>query len=335
MINIPSDDINFIKSKGKRSDGTLDTEAYQDIATRLPDYCAAIESGQTTFAIDDYIIFRKLLPYNDYPIPYLAPALMALDHKRYLKMMDRATASRAIEAIRHIKVGSDEYPADDDDINAAKEAIDQTSSIERVYNLFTNHTLSIEWVIPPLDSLLNTSKYDAANSDIFFALGFPRILTVGETEKSNSADNKIASLGIMSTLMGIQSDILEWIKHVYADVADRNNITKVPEPFFTPVALADVTSLIQYAQQMLDAGVISKDTAASFYASSYETELEQREYEDKSDLKPDPVINPAQPVIDPTQKAAPDVTTDKITPKEPKVSDKSRVPVTNKTKVKP
>lgn len=292
MIQIPSDDINFITSNGRRSDGTYDTEAYIELTDRLPDYVAAIKSGKTTFPIDDYIIFRKLMPYNDYPIPYLAPALMALDHKRYLKMLDRATASRAIEAIRHIKVGSDEYPADDDDIDAAKSALEQTSSIERVYNLFTNHTLSMEWVVPPMESLLNTEKYDAANADIFFALGFPRILTVGETEKSNSADNKIASLGIMSTLLGIQNDILEWIKHVYADVAERNNVTRIPEPYFTPILLADVTSLIQYAEVMQENGTISKNTIAGLYGSSFETELEQRIYEKDSDIKEDPATIP-------------------------------------------
>jgi hypothetical protein len=130
-----------------------------------------------------------------------------------------------------------------------------------------------------MDVLLNDKKYEAANADIFFALGFPRILVVGETEKSNAADNKIASLGVLSTLKEIQSDVLKWIEFLYKHIAEQNGFVRVPEPYFTPISLADVTSLIQYANDMLEKGAISLDTAATFYGSDFETENDQRQYE--------------------------------------------------------
>jgi hypothetical protein len=286
-MEIPSADINFVKNKGIWPDGTIDRAAYDEMAKSFPEYIERINEGQSVIPFQDYIILRKYLPGNEYPIPYLEPALDALDHKRYLKMMDRSIASRAIEAFRHVKVGSDEFPADDDDIAAAQDALNQNSSVERVYNLFTNHTIVIEWVTPPMDTLLNDSKYVEANADIFFALGFPRILTVGETEKSNAADNKIASLGIISTMKSIQSDIIEWVKTLYARIATENGFTKVPTPYFANIPLADITTLIQYARDMLELKVISRDTAAEFYGSDYETEQDQIEYE-----KP---IEPATP----------------------------------------
>lgn len=283
VITIPIEDIRFITSGGMRSDGMKDVQAFNELQQTLPEYVAAVQSGATVFPVDDYIIYRKLLPYNDYPIPYLSAALDSLDHKRYIKMMDRATASRAIESIRHVTVGSDEYPADDEDIEAAKTALQQNSSVERVYNFFTNHTIKMEWVVPPLDILLDKSKYEVANEDIFFALGFPRILTVGETEKSNSADNKIAALGVLSMLETIQNDVLQWVKHVYQDIAERNNIRRIPEPYFTAVKLADVANLIQYARDMLEKRVVSRNTVAEIYGTSFEDEIEQIMYEDEQD----------------------------------------------------
>lgn len=300
IMVIPQEDILFITSGGMRKDGIIDKRAYNELATLMPEYVAAVKRGETNFPMTDYIIFRKLLPFNEYPIPYLSAAIDSFDHKRYIKMMDKAIASRAIEAFRHISVGSDTFPADDEDISAAQTALQQNSSTERVYNFFTNHTIKVEWVTPPLDVLLDPTKYETANADIFFALGFPRILTVGETEKSNSADNKIASLGIMATLLSIQSDIIEWVKVLYMDIADRNGIDRIPEPYFAAIQLADVTSLIQYAKDMIDLRVISRDTAASFYGSSFEKELDQISYEDSAD-EPITDANNTSVVETPTQ----------------------------------
>jgi len=173
-----------------------------------------------------------------------------------------------------------------------------------VYNLFTNHTINISWVVPPFDVLLNEAKYNEANADIFFAMGFPRILTVGETEKSNAADNKIAALGILATLKSVQDDILGWVRYFYEQIAAENGITTIPIPYFSPIPLADVTQLIQYARDMVELGIISKDTAAGFYGSDYETELSQREYENSTDIQEvsletspenQPEQNPVQP----------------------------------------
>lgn len=293
FIKIPMQDIAFVQNRGVWADGTSDRETFDRIQEEMPEYIAAIQAGKTVFAVDDFIIFRNLLAPNDYPLPYLESALNALDHKRYLKMMDRSIATRAIEAFRHVKVGSDEYPADDDDITAAKNALNQQSSTDRVYNLFTNHTLDISWVIPPLDILMDATKYQEANADIFFALGFPRILTVGETEKSNAADNKIASLGIMATLKGIQNDILEWVKRLYADIAEKNDLNRIPEPYFSAIPLTDAAQLIQYAGEMITNGVISKDTACAFYGSDFDLELEQRTYEKESDIEEEKPIETA------------------------------------------
>jgi len=306
IVEIPGDDINFIRTGGMRSDGVIDTEAYNQLLSDFPEYVKMVKEGVVSFPVSDYIIYRKLMPFNDYPIPYLENAIESLDHKRYLKIMDRAIASRAIEAFRHISVGSDDYPADDEDIQATEDSLNQQSSTERVYNLFTNHTVKINWVVPPFDALLSDKKYDTANMDIFFALGFPRILLVGETERSNSADNRVAMLGIISTINDIQKDVLQWVKHLYQRIAVANNFTKIPEPYFATVSLADAGTLIQYMSAMLESGVVSKDTAASFYNTDYDTESDQIDYEARNDA----TREPAAPVPDTVTEPVPDTTTE-------------------------
>jgi hypothetical protein len=278
-LRIPPDDVTFIQNEGIWANGLIDREAYDNLVKQFPDYVALVKQGVYLVPFRGYVIYRNLLPGNRYPIPFLEAAIDPLNHKRYLKQMDRAVASRAIEAFRHVKVGNDEYPADDEDIQATQDALNQKSAVDRVYNLFTNHTIEIEWVVPPLDTLLDDTKYSEANADIFFALGFPRILTVGETEKSNSADNKIAALGVLSSMQHIQKDILQWVEHMYKDIALENAFTRIPTPTFSPINIADIAQLLQYARDMLELEVLSKDTVAGLYGADYDTERMQQEYE--------------------------------------------------------
>lgn len=281
FFKVPNEEIAFIQNKGTRSDGTKDIVAYQYLVENFPEYVAAVLNGQTLFPLEDVRpIYRKLNSYDEYPIPFLQAALKPLQHKEYLKTMDRSIANRAIEAIRHVKVGDKDFPADDDDITAVEQQVTQNSSSgERIFNLFTNHTVTIEWVFPPLDALLDEAKYSEPNSDIFLALGFPRILTVGETAKSNAADNKIASLGPKATLDDMREAIINWLKQLYKELAEINNFNRVPEPYFAPITTTDMTALIQFAIDALNAGAISKDTVAQLYGSDYETEAGQIETE--------------------------------------------------------
>jgi hypothetical protein len=284
-LELPQDEIMFIVNKGKRSDGTDDTAAYRELLKQHPEYVKAVQDGQRTFPIDGTNpIYCDLTSYNEYPLPYLQNALSAMQHKEYLKLMDKTIVSRSIELLRQIKVGSDTFPATDDDIAATQQAISEAAaSGDRVFNLFTNHTVEVSWVLPPLDALLNESKYAEPNSDIFLALGFPRILTVGESLRSNSSDSRIATLGPMTTLSELREKIIEWVKLLYEDLATRNGFTEWPDPYFSPIQFQDMTALTQFAIQAQQIGAISKDTIAQLYGSTYEEEQQKISFEVEAD----------------------------------------------------
>jgi hypothetical protein len=283
-LKIPKDDIELVQNKGTRSDGTEDKEAYQYLVEHFPEYVAAIRKGKNKFLLEDArAIMRKITSYSDYPTPFLVNALAALQHKAYLKTMDKAIASRAIEAMRHIKVGDKDFPADDEDINAIKALLNQSSSSdERIFNFFTNHTVVVEWIFPELEALINETKYAEPNSDIFLAMGFPRVLTTGETLRSNSSDSKIASLGPKATLEDLREALIKWVADLYKELAEKNEFKRIPDPVFAPIAAADYTALIQFGIQALNAGAISKDLVAQLYGSSWEEEANQIQTEQES-----------------------------------------------------
>jgi len=279
-IEIPPEEATFITSKGKRSDGTDDSAAFKELQRTSPAYVKAVLAGQRLFPIEEQPLFADIVSYNDYPLPFLQNALRAMQHKEYLKLMDQTIVSRSIELLRQIKVGSDQFPATQDDIEATQRAItDAAASGDRVFNLFTNHTVEVNWILPPLDALLNEGKYAEPNADIFLALGFPRILTVGESLRSNSSDSRIASLGPTATLTELRERILQWVQWLYEDLAIRNGFTSWPEPYFSPIQFQDMTALTQFAIQAQQIGSISKDTIAQLYGSTYEEEQAKIKFE--------------------------------------------------------
>lgn len=280
-LEIPQDEVAFIANKGKRNDGTDDAAAYRELARQSPAYVKAVQAGQRIFPLEDANpIYGQMTADAEYPIPFMQNALASMQHKEYLKLMDRTIVSRSIEMIRQVKVGSDNFPATDDDIDATQKAIaDAAASGDRIFNLFTNHTVDIQWILPPLDALLNEIKYLEPNADIFLALGFPRILTVGESMRSNSSDSRIAALGPMATLNELREKLIEWIEWLYEDLAERNNFSSWPTPYFSPVQFQDMTALTQFAIQAQQVGAISKDVIAQMYGSTYEEELEKISFE--------------------------------------------------------
>lgn len=284
-IRVPEDHINAIKTE--YISNNIVNPAYQYMVDNYPDYyIEAVKAGEKKVQLTDVrMIARKLNSYDPYPKPYLSNAVSALQHRESLKAMDRAIINRAIEAIRLIKVGDKDFPAIDEDLIEIEKLVNShNSNGERVFNLITGHTTTIEWVIPPLEALLNEAKYVEATADIFLGLGFPRIFISGETLRSNSSDASIASMGPKSTLEDMRTAIIEWIRELYRELAEINGFTRIPEPYFMPVAIVDYTALVQFARDAYKSAAISRDTYAQLWGSDYDTESEQIASEREDDI---------------------------------------------------
>lgn len=280
-LKTSSADKQFIESEGKPDR----EEEFKDLVELYPNYVKAIKLGVTRFRIEASPIFRKLTTYNDYPIPFLENCLGALEFRQKLKNMDKITTDRVVNALRHISVGNDEYPADDEDITAAKAAIESQANQETLLNVYTNHTIKIAWIIPDIAALLDERKYAEANADVFLGMGFPRLWAVGENEKSNTSDNKLASVGPISTLESLRGDILVWVRHLYAHLANVNGFPVYPEPYFMPIAGVEIKDLLQYAALFVKEGIISKDAAARLFNTTFNDEKPQIMRETKRELK--------------------------------------------------
>jgi hypothetical protein len=114
FIKIPDFVIKFIKGGGKLENNEIDKEGYQALVAQFPEFVKAVNAGKKELPLDpesvDNIIRRRYTADNPYPIPYIAPSLDALQHKRKLRRMDYTLIDKVISAILHVKVGSDDFP---------------------------------------------------------------------------------------------------------------------------------------------------------------------------------------------------------------------------------
>lgn len=286
-VVISDDDIQFIQNKGIYPDGFEDKETYEMLVREYPNFVKAVEDGEREFKLDNPFLIRRFpLKDSPYPNPYLLPILEALEHKRNLRKMDYAIAARVITAIMLIKIGNDEYPLteDDDDIveNLRKQMRYRNTSdnIERLFQLFANHTVDISWIMPDVAALLDNDKYESVNTDILFGLGFPRIVLVGETARTGTSQSEYALLSPAETIKSIRDTTLIWADEVYRRMKDRNSFENLPKAGFSEIRLYDLEKLMNVANLLYERGVLSRTSLARLGGFDFENiELPMREHE--------------------------------------------------------
>jgi hypothetical protein len=289
FINIPEELRIFIENKGRYSDQSEDIELYEYLLKEMPEFIKKVKEGEQKVLLNNPLIIRyNVITGSPYPVPYLHPAIESLKHKRNLRRMDYSLASRVITAIQKITLGNDEYPLTEDNEDQLeklkkemlwREAAD-SAELERIFQIFGNHTLEIEWVIPEVTALLDEKKYKNVNSDIAMALGFPRILVTGETERSFASDPDIATVSPIQTMERIRETLLPILRKIIDIIIVDNKLGANEFSIkFKPINMMAVSVFIEGLQALYESGNLSReDYDAAFGFDLYE-QLEKRKEE--------------------------------------------------------
>lgn len=289
FVEIPDELRHFIQNMGVYPDMTRDTELYENLVKLYPDFVEAVRRNERYYLLDNKLVIRRKYRSNSpYPIPYLYPALESLGHKRNLRRMDYSIAARVISAIQLIKIGNDTNPVTEDDedtFDAIKSQMmwrDGTGkSVEKIFQLFANHTLTIEWIFPDSEALLSDSKYKDINQDIIFALGLPRILLVGETERSSTSEPEFAMMSPQRMMESFRDKIIEVIKNIVREVAESNNFKSTPNVEFKPMNLVSFAEFAKALLELYSTGNISRESLDAFFGFTFNDEMDKKESENK------------------------------------------------------
>jgi len=287
FVKIDEDLYYFLQSKGTYPDGTEDKDLYEEIIRLYPEFVnEVLNDNDRQVLLDNPLIIKGTTTEDSaYPIPYLFPALESLKHKRNLRRMDYSIAARVISAILHVTVGSDEYPLTEDQEDTMAELEQQLqwrrgvtpAEIERVFALFTNHTVELNWVFPEVDAMLDSDKYKSVNEDIMVALGFPRILITGETERSFASDPQIATISPLHTMEKIREALLPIVKFVFLEMLDHNRILEeYPSIKFKPLNLMSMSLFFEGLTSLYEAGNLSRESWSEAYGYDFVTEQNRR-----------------------------------------------------------
>jgi hypothetical protein len=226
--------------------------------------------------------------------------------------MDYSIASRVISAIQIVKLGNDLYPLTEDDEEQLTDIKNQMywrntggQDVERIFQLFSNHTLEIEWVFPNTEALLDDTKYKEVNRDIFYGLGFPAILVTGETERTGASDAEYAMLSPTQTMEAYRRKIIQVLNDVVKDTLKMNKMKGTTEVRFKPINLSSFRYFVDAIIKLYETGNISKETFVSQFGMSYADEFERREDEKKKMDDSDLEEFPEQPFSNPAGQSQP------------------------------
>jgi hypothetical protein len=151
--------------------------------------------------------------------------------------------------------------------------------VERIFQLFANHTLQVEWIVPDTQAMLNEQKYMSVNQDIIYALGFPRVLITGESERTGTSDPQYAMMSPAKTMDNFRRKIIKVIQSIVRRVAEENSIKSIPEVKFKPLTLFDHQTLLKSLADLYAGGNISRTTYAEELGYEWNDETEARKLE--------------------------------------------------------
>lgn len=308
-IKIPEEVIKFIKT-GKLANGKEDKELLDKLKTQFPDFVKLVNKGEKEIPLEnDNILRRKYTADNPYPISYIGPSLDALQHKRKLRRMDYTLIDKVISAILHVKVGDKDFPITESDEDQLY--LDELRSqlrmrgnsdqlMERIFQLVTNHTVSMEWIFPNVEILLKETKYDDINQEILFGLGFPRVMITGESAKSGTSNAELATLSPVKTMENFRRKIIEVIKDICTEVSLRNNFKSAPAVEFAALNLHAFAEFMAALKQLYDASALSRTDLARGLGYDFTDQLDKLEEENNELTKrglptvgPNPFGSPA------------------------------------------
>jgi hypothetical protein len=146
-------------------------------------------------------------------------------------------------------------------------------NMERIFQIFTDHTIEFNWVIPPLEALLNEGKYREVNEDIITALGFPGILLTGEARKSNTTNPELSTMAPMKVMEDFRRRILVVLRNVVNTIHTKNHLPgRPPSVKFAPINMHDFQAFVAGMTKLYDIQAVSKSTFAEAFGYDYEDE---------------------------------------------------------------
>src|ERR1035437_7309 len=224
------------------------------------------------------------IPYMAYGRSLIAPLFPTLAYQDKLRQTQWIVADRHILPIRLCKVGNEQRPASNADIDDLKSQLAATTN-DPTLTLVTHHAFEMDFIGASGKVLQLTKEYDLINDNITRGMGVNGALLAGDSGTSYST----AAIGIeamIKRLKTVQDMIGEWIcekiyraeaimQGFYKKNLAGENVLDYPEIRWNDLNLRDESQAKQMELQLWEKKIVSTKHLCEKFEIDYDVETER------------------------------------------------------------
>jgi very-short-patch-repair endonuclease len=226
-------------------------------------------------------------PFGTSIIRRLFPTLAYKDKLRQAQWL---VAERHILPIKIVKIGSDERPASDEDIQAVHEQLAQVA-LDPLLTLVTHHNFNLDYYGAAGKVLQLSNEYELINQDIIDGLMLNNAILNGEGP--SYANAQVGLLTMAQRLERFRNEVKHWIEEkIFKPIAIWNGFTVegkggqtnyvYPTIKWDDLKLRDDSAKNQMLVQLQQMGIVSAQTVLEAFSIDYDQEVERIRLEQAS-----------------------------------------------------
>lgn len=234
-------------------------------------------------------------PFGRSMVRRLFPTLV---YKDKLRQAQYLVAERHILPFKIAKLGNDDRPASEQDLEMIAEEIANVAN-DPLMTMIAPHTFELDYVGASGKVLQLTNEFELINQDIFDGFMLNKALLNGEGPSYANAQVGLLSMG--QRLNKLRGEIAHWIEeNLFKPVAEWNGFevdnkrggTKLVYPTvkWDDLQLRDNTNLLQIAMQARQAGDLSSQTMLGLMDINYDQEIERLRMENSYSVSTSPML---------------------------------------------
>jgi hypothetical protein len=235
--------------------------------------------AELTFTPDDLsVIHGRKYDWSDWSIPFIFPALRAINFKDCLRNMEMRACESVINSIFLFKLGNIEkgMPAEDEHFERLADMLQQPG---QALNILWNEAIEAEVITADVARLFDPKKHESADRDILLALGINESLIGGTGGKF--ANSFVGASTVLERIETARQGVEEWLMQELKLIADAMGFRKLPEIRWGKTSLRDQNAERALLIQLLDRGIISFDDVLEEFDTSVDIQAAKRKDEKK------------------------------------------------------
>lgn len=262
----------------------------REFISRISKYQGPTKNYLSEIKLDNeelYLLQDRKFDWWDWSVPFVWPALRALQFKDCLRDMEIRACQSVINSIFLFKLGNTEKGLQADDESFERLA-DMLQTPGQALNIIWNDLIDADVIQADVNGIFDPKKHESADKDIATALGVPDILLGGKG--GNFSNSFISVATVLEKLESARNRIADWLRNELKLISDVMKFKKLPDIKFGQSSLTDRKAEQTFYMNLFDRGIISADTLLKFADTT--PEIEAAKQAEENDLRKGKKIKP-------------------------------------------